>query len=355
MAEGAPQDAEDRTEAPTPRRIEKALEEGQVALSRDAVGFATLLAATLAAALALPVLGFDLLRLMRALLQAGPDMPAAQAVRALGIQAGLVLLPVLGATAVAAVLATFAQTGLPRGAKPLRPSLGRLNPLAALKRILGPQGVFELLRTLLKLAGVGLALWLAVDPPSLSAALHRPAGALLDVATGAAARLVTATLIAFALLAALDLAWVRWRHFRQLRMSRKELREEHKETDGDPMMKSRRRRIQEGRARQRMMAQVAKATVVITNPTHYAIALLYEQGCAAAPRLVAKGADAMAARIRAAAEEHGVPIVSNPPLARALYRLEPDTEIPPGHWQAVAEIIAHVLRLRGRAAAPPHG
>ncbi|WP_135466618.1 EscU/YscU/HrcU family type III secretion system export apparatus switch protein [Crenalkalicoccus roseus] len=355
MAEGERKDAEDRTEAPTPRRLERARAEGQVALSRDVTGFATLLAATLAAALALPALGLDLLRAMRAVLIAGPEAETGRLTLALAGKAALLLLPVLGATALAAVLATLAQTGLPRSAKPLKPSLARLNPLAALKRILGPQGAFELLRTLLKLLGVGWALWLAVDLTTLAAALHRPPGLLLRTASEGAMRLLVAALLAFAVLAALDLLWVRWRHLRQLRMTRQELREELKDTEGDPHLKARRRRLQEGRARQRMMAAVPKATVVITNPTHYAVALRYEQGQAAAPRLVAKGVDAMAARIRAVAEEHGVPIVSNPPLARALYRLEPDTEIPAEHWQAVAEIIAYVWRLRGQGAAPGHG
>jgi flagellar biosynthesis protein FlhB len=143
---------------------------------------------------------------------------------------------------------------------------------------------------------------------------------------------------------------VRWRHLRQLRMSREDLREEMRESEGDPQVKARLRRIRESRARQRMMAAIPNAAVVITNPTHFAVALAYQQGEAAAPRLVAKGADEMAARIRAAAEEHGVPIVANPPLARALFRLEVETEIPPEHWQAVAEIISYVWRLQGRVA-----
>lgn len=346
----AEQEAEDRTEAPTPRRLEKAAEEGQVALSRDAVGFATLLAATLAAALALPPLGLEMLRAMRALLEAEPGAEAGRLAGRLLASAALALLPVLGATALAAVLATLAQTGPPRSAKGLRPDPSRLSPLAALRRIAGPQGLAELLRTLLKLAAVGWALWMAVDLPALGAALHATPGALLQAASAGAMRLLVTALLAFGALAALDLLWVRWRHLRGLRMSREELKEELKDTEGDPTMKARRRGIRESRARRRMLAAVPKAAVVITNPTHYAVALSYERGQAAAPRLVAKGVDAMAARIRAAAEEHGVPIVSNPPLARALYRLEPDTEIPPEHWQAVAEIIAYVWRLKDRLA-----
>lgn len=342
-------DAEDRTEAPTPRRLERAREEGQVPLSREAVACATLFAATLAAALALPPLGLDLLRAMRGLL-AAPEGGASAALTLLRA-AVLALLPVLGATAVAAVLATLAQTGgLVRG-KALAPDPARLNPLAALKRLLGPQGLVELLRTLAKLGVVAASLWQAVDLPALRAALHLPPGALLGEVGRGALRLLVACLAAFALIAAADLLWVRWRHHRGLRMSREEMREETRESEGDPHIKARLRQIRQTRARRRMLAAVPKATVVITNPTHYAVALVYDQGSAAAPRLVAKGVDEMAARIRAVAQEHGVPLVANPPLARALYRLEPDTEIPPEHWQAVAEILAYVWRLQGRAGA----
>jgi flagellar biosynthetic protein FlhB len=134
-------------------------------------------------------------------------------------------------------------------------------------------------------------------------------------------------------------------------MTRQELREEVKESEGDPMIKGRIRSLRMARARRRMMAAVPKAAVVITNPTHYAVALAYDENSQAAPKVVAKGAEAVAARIRALAEESGVPLVSNPPLARALFKLELDTEIPAEHYQAVAEIIAYVWRLRGRAGA----
>ena len=161
-------------------------------------------------------------------------------------------------------------------------------------------------------------------------------------------RLLLFASAALAVVAGADVVWVRWQHLRQLRMSREDLRQETRESEGDPHVKGRLRRLRESRARRRMLAEVPKAAVVVTNPTHYAVALAYEQGQAAAPRIVAKGVDAMAARIREAAAEHGVPLVPNPPLARALWRLEVDTEIPAEHWQAVAEIIAYVWRLRGR-------
>lgn len=347
MAEGDQLSAEDRTEAPTQRRLDQAQQDGQSALSKEAVGFATLLAGTVAGFLALPPLGLEWLGMLRALLEA-PDAGSGMAVLpALLRHSALALLAVLALVAVAGVLASMAQTGVVLQAKGLAPQLSRINPLAALKRIFGPDGLAELLRTVVKLALVAMALWQTLDLAALQAVLHQPAPLLLREAGRGALRLLLAALAAFGAIAVLDLFWVRWRHTKKLRMTREELRQEHRDSEGDPQVKARLRRLRETRARRRMLAAVPKATVVVTNPTHYAVALVYAPGQSAAPKLVAKGVDAMAARIRAAATEHGVPIVENPPLARALWRLEPDTEIPAEHWAAVAEIIAYVWRIQG--------
>lgn len=347
MAEGDDGGSGDPTEAPSQRRLDQAQREGRAPVSREATGFATLLAGTLAGFLALPPLGLQWLRSLRALLEA-PDAGEGMAlVPVLLRHSALTLLPVLGLVVTAGVLASIAQTGPLLRVEALAPQFARVDPSAALKRLLGPEGLAELLRTLLKLALVGVALWHAVDLGELQAALHGPAEILLRQAGRGALRLLLAALLAFGVVALLDLVWVRWRHLRKLRMSREELKQEHRDSEGDPHIKARLRRLREMRARQRMLAAVPKATVVVTNPTHYAIALTYAQGQSSAPRLVAKGVDAMAARIRAAAVEHGVPIVENPPLARALWRLEPDSEVPAEHWQAVAEIIAYVWRLQG--------
>jgi len=149
-------------------------------------------------------------------------------------------------------------------------------------------------------------------------------------------------------IAALDTFWVFLRQSQQLRMSRHDIQEEQKETEGDPRVKARIQQIRMFRARKRMLAAVPKATVVITNPTHYAVALSYDRAKHAAPRVVAKGVDSLAARIREVATANRVPMVANPPLAHALYRVELDADIPAEHYQAVAEIIAYVWRL-GRA------
>jgi flagellar biosynthetic protein FlhB len=343
-------DAEDRSEAATPRRIERAREQGQVALSREAAGFAALTCGCLAVWLFFPPLGMELLRAMRAVLARGHEIDMATGAEGLGRLAFGLVAAVAGAVALGAVAATLLQTRGLVSAAPLAPRLDKVSPWSGLKRLVGAEAAIEFLRSLVKLALVGAALWAAFDDPAaLQVALHLPPGAMLAAASWQAGRLIGAALLAFAMIAVLDLLWVRFRHLRQLRMSRQELREEAKENEGDPQLRAKRRQIREARARTRMMAAVPKAAVVITNPTHYAVALSYAGG-EAAPKIVAKGADEVAARIRAAAEAAGVPLVSNPPLARALHRLDLGAEIPAEHYQAVAEIIAFVWRRAGRRA-----
>jgi flagellar biosynthetic protein FlhB len=345
--EDAP-DPADRSEAATPRRLQQARERGQVALSRETTGFAALLMASLACFLALPPLGLELLKAMRALLERAQDVGMADAARLLGGLAFQLVLPVAGAAALGALAATLAQTRGLLSWTPLAPRLEKISPMGGLRRIFGVEGLVELVRSLAKLGLVGGALWFAVDDPARWQALfHAPSGAMLAAAMEAALRLMLATLVAFAGIAALDLLWVHLRFLRNLRMSRQELREEMKDSEGDPQLRAKRRQIRESRARIRMMAAVPKAAVVITNPTHYAVALSYEGGDAA-PKVVAKGVDEVAARIRAAAEAAGVPLVANPPLARALHRLDLGAEIPAEHYQAVAGIIAFVWKRRGR-------
>lgn len=349
MAEGErTQEDSERTEPATPRRIERAREQGQVALSRETVNWAALLFATIAAALALPTLGTGLLRALRAVLERAHalEMDAALPLGGLGL---LVVLPIAAAAALGAAAATLLQTRGLVSAAPLAPKLSKISPRAGLRRLFSPETLMEFLRSLLKLGFVAAALWYAAgNLTQLQAALHLPSWAMIGTAGGIALRLMTAALLAFAVVAVLDLLWMHFRHLHRLRMSRQDLRDEVKETEGDPALRARRRQMRERAARQRMMAAVPRATVVVTNPTHYAVALAYEGG-QGAPTVVAKGVDLVAARIREAAEAAGVPLVSNPPLARALWRLELGAEIPAEHYQAVAEIIAFVWRRRGQA------
>ena len=217
-----------------------------------------------------------------------------------------------------------------------------------MRRLFAPASLAEAARSVVKLALVGGASWMVLGeaiPLSLTAFTASPL-AMLDHVRRLALRLVLMVLAAQALLAALDVLRARLSLAGRLRMSRQEVREEHRESEGDPQIKARIRRLRAQRARRRMMAAVPRATVVVTNPTHYAVALAYERGGAGAPRVVAKGIDAMAARIRETAQRARVPLIANPPLARALWRIELDAEVPAELFQAVAEVIAAVWRLR---------
>jgi flagellar biosynthetic protein FlhB len=346
-------DSADKTEAPSPRRLERAREQGNVALSKEATGFAVLMLASIGAFAGLPLLGQALLQRLRGVLAHAHQLDPLATLRDLLLPGLLTILPIAGAAAVAAVAATLLQTGGLFSAHGLAPKLSKLSPLAGLKRLFGAEALVEFGRNLAKLAVVALALRSALaDPVLLQSVLQLSPAALLAAAAAQARSLVIAALMAFAGIALLDLLWVRFRLHRQLRMSRQDIREEMKESEGDPHVKGRQKQIRIQRSRKRMLSAVPRAAVVITNPTHFAVALAYDGEGDSAPMLVAKGVDSLAARIREAATAAGVPIVENPPLARALYRAELDTPIPADHYQAVAEIIAFVWRARGRAAGP---
>jgi flagellar biosynthetic protein FlhB len=356
MAEGA--DQEDRTEAATPRRLQRARDEGRMPLSREVPLFAGLAAATIALAVFAPTAGRDTVaafaRLLGGIGGIDFDRDGLSAIR-LALLAGLRLAaPFVLTVLVCGVASVLLQTGAALNPAALRPDLGRLNPLAGLRRLLGLDALVETGKSLVKLSVLVAVLWNVLSG-ALGMLLRAPMIAPTAV-PGEATRLVVRVLLAVlavqAVIAGADVVWVRLRHARSLRMSRHEIREELKETDGDPRVKQRLRQIRMQRARKRMLAAVPKATVVVTNPTHFAVALAYDRATSGAPRLVAKGVDSMAARIREIAAAHRVPVVANPPLARALYRVELDAEIPPEHYQAVAEIVAYVWGLNRRAGRP---
>lgn len=347
MAEEEEDSSAEKTEPASQRRIDQAAAQGNVALSREAVGFATLLASTAMAALLLPGQIERIAASMRGTLGRGHDLSAAAAAwEWLDLFFDLTW-PITAAAALGAMAATLAQTRGAISLGGLTPNLSKLSPVSGFGRIFGAEGRLEFARSVLKIGIVAGALWyVAGDLPGLASVLAAPPAELFGAAGRGVQRLLMATLAAFALLALLDLLVVRFRHLEKLRMNRQELKEEHKESEGDPIVKGRMRQLREAAGRRRIMAAVPRATVVITNPTHYAVALAYEAGQASAPRVVAKGVDAMAAKIREVARQSGVPVLPDPPLARALYRVELDEEIPAAHWDAVAKIIAYVMRLR---------
>lgn len=343
--------SQDRTEAATPKRLQQARDQGNSVVSRDMASLAGLAAACAVLAMAGPAVAAALGRELAAMLgvQADPVAALRGAMVAALVAAG----PIVAAVAGASAAATLVQTGFAFTPALLVPDLSRLSPARGLRRLVGTHAVTEAVKSTIKLAVLVLvaARILVADVPLLkSAAMWLPgqlAAAVLHMVT----RLMLHLLAAQAVIAGADLLWQRYRHAQDLRMTKQEVQDEAKETDGNPHVKQRLRQIRAIRGRKRMMAAVPKATVVLTNPTHYAIALSYQRGNAGAPRVVAKGVDEVAARIRQIARDAGVPIVANPPLARALYSVDLDAEIPPEHFKLVAEVIAYVWRLGGRRVA----
>ena len=345
-------DAEDRTLAASQKRLRLARDEGKAPQSRDATMLAGLGAATLApvaiSPMQAPGLGDRLAGFLSGAHRAEPRQAVVAAALALAWMVG----PIIAAVAAASIAATLAQTGFLFHPAAAMPDLARLNPARGFKRVFGPGVLAETGKSVLKLALITALLWSSFSAfgPKLALAPQWDAAHLLDGTFRGVMRIMFGLLAGQAAIAALDVVLGRLKHARGLRMSRQDMRDEQRESDGNPQVKGRIRQLRRQRARRRMMAAVPKATVVITTPTHYAVALAYDKAGGGAPRVVAKGMDEVAARIREVALEHRVPLVANPPLARALYPLEVDAEIPAEHFKAVAEIIAYVWRLRGRVA-----
>ena len=343
-------DSEDRTLPPTERRRQRAREEGSVPLSREFVNAAALAALVLVAAWIEPTTAGRFARMLRDMLDDADGVPQRALHRAAAAFA-VGLAPFAIAALLAGAGAVLVQTGFLFNAHALMPDAGRLDPRRGLKRLLGRDNAVEALKALAKLGVLAWAVWsgLAALWPSVPGSMLWLPDAAADRIGRSLVQVFVLVLAAQLIIALLDVGWTRWRFTQRLRMSREELRQEARDTDGDPRIKGRLKQLRLARARRRMLAAVARSTVVVTNPTHFAIALAYERGGTAAPRVVAKGLDEVAARIRAAAETAGVPQVANPPLARALFTVPLDAEVPPEHFRVVAEIIAYVWRLRSIA------
>lgn len=345
---------QERTERATPKRLDEARREGRVPRSQELLSSVVLLAA----GSALLLMGGRIGQALAAAMREGLDLTRAEAldesrlVAALSAslwQAGIACLPIFCAVVLAVLAAPLAVGGWNFSGKPLVPDLQRLDPLAGLGRMFSMRGLVELAKAFAKFALVAaVAAWL----------LWRSAGELLalgaqspETAIGHATWLVGTTLLGLAsvllLIAAIDVPYQLWRHATEMKMTREEVRQESRESDGSPEVKGRIRQAQQALARGRMLHDVPGADVVVTNPTHYAVALRYDDRRARAPVVVAKGTDLVAARIREIAGEHGVAIVEAPPLARALHRsVDIGSEIPATLYAAVAQVLTYVYQLR---------
>ena len=345
---------EERTEKPTPKKVKENRKEGKVPRTQELGAWGALLVVALMLSW-LVGSGTDRLRelMLRSLaLIEDPEPAKVLALLREGTVLALVVSLLLGAgVMLVSVAAGVSQGGLHLATKSIKPKWSKLNPIQGAKRIFGLQSLWEGAKVLVKSAVVGLLVWRAVQDllPLLGGLV--PLHVALDLAAEAATRLMRDVAAAGLLAAAADYGFQRRKMGKQTRMTKKEVRDEHKMTEGDPLVKSAIRSRQLAAARNRMMADVPQADVVLVNPVHVAVALRYEAS-KGTPRVVAKGAGAVAARIRAVADEHRVPMVEDVPLARALHAsCEVGQEIPAELYHAVAQVLAFVLSRKAKGAA----
>lgn len=355
MADGE-QDREQKTEAPTTKRLEEARKRGQVPFSREVGSFLILGVFTLTIAWYLPVMFRNAGMLLTPLLANTNDYAVDRG--GLGIllthllrQTLLLLVVPLAAAVTVTLAASILQNGIIISIEPIIPRWEKVSLRRGLERLFSQRSVIEFLKGLFKMIIVGVVAFFAVkgDLGHMRQLEDHSVAALVMFMSRLAIKLMVGVCVAMFFIALFDLIYQRLDYVKNLRMSRQELKDEFRQQEGDPMIKRRLRQIRMERARKRMIAEVPKADVVITNPTHYAVALQYENASMQAPKVIAKGIDFMALNMRRIAEEHEVPVVENPPLARTLYdNVEVDQEIPVQHYQAVAEIISYVWRLKGK-------
>jgi flagellar biosynthetic protein FlhB len=349
-------DKSSQTEEPTSRRLAEAQEHGDVVKSTEVSTFVVLAGGTLAIAIFGRSVAESLTSTMRMFLEqpdqitiSGGDMQ--QLMQSIMVHVATILGPFFVLMVAAGLAGNLIQHKPVFSIDRIMPDFGKLSPTAGLSRMFGMEGLANLLKGLLKIAIVGAAVWTQVWPErnKLESVLGQsPADVAGDMAH-LLFKVLMAALVALAVIAAADYFLQRYRFMQRNKMSKQEVKEEHRQTEGDPAVKAKIRQLRFERSRRRMIAAVPEATVVIMNPTHFAVALKYESGKMAAPVCVAKGVDALALRIRAVAEEHDVPVVENPPLARALHAtVEVDQAIPAEHYKAVAQVIGYVMRLNGQ-------
>ncbi|MDD5297280.1 MAG: flagellar biosynthesis protein FlhB [Rhodocyclaceae bacterium] len=343
----------ERTEPASGRRLEQAREEGQVPQSRDLSTFLVLLVGTAS----LWIFGSWIAQRLVSVMSGGLRFSRTEIydTGAMGNEmlklfgdALVGVMPFFVAVILAALAGPMAMGGLIFSGKVFQPDFTRMSPMKGLARMFSLHGVAELVKSVMKVALVGLVAWWVVRHHQdqlfslFRTGLKPGLASFLDLIFYSTLMIV----MGMALVAAVDVPFQLWQYHSKLKMTKEEVRKESKEQEGDPQVKGRIRAMQRQMARKRMMAQVPKADVVVTNPTHYAVALKYDAERMGAPSVVAKGSGHLAARIRELAQEHGVPLLEAPPLARALYRhTEPGDEVPATLYTAVAEVMAYIYNL----------
>jgi len=350
----AEDDKGERTEQATPRRREKAREKGDVPKSRDLTSLFPLWTIFLFFVFGGTFFA-SFVNYFRSSLVRGVKTPLDESAlfaifNADATQIGIIMLPLFALILIGIMIIHFLQTGFLISTTPLEPDLAKLSPMKGIKRLFSLMIVYETAKGVLKITALGLILYFLLKQEIyvLPSIVDMSMPTIVDYAFAQIKKLVLISALVLTVFAAIDYAYQRWNYSRELRMTKDEIREEYKEVEGSPMVKARIRSIQRDMARRRMMQEVPKADVIITNPTHFAVALRYDGQQMGAPRVVAKGANLVAEKIKEIAKENKVPVIEDKPLARALFVLKIDQEIPEVFYKAVAAILAQVYKSKGK-------
>jgi flagellar biosynthetic protein FlhB len=347
-------DESQKTEDPSERKLGKARGEGNVPMSQEVRNVLMLFGIMIILAGMATFVSSRLLPILTPYVENVHAIAVdEESIRALfldlGLRVGVLMAFPFALLIIVGILGSVSQVGWMFTWSRLKPNLTFLNPLAGLKRMFSVMSLIELLKSTIKVALIGLLLWFILVPKRgiLNQVPDLEPLQIIELIRGYVLNLVIYLLIIYVFMASADWWYQRWNYKKKLRMTKQEVKEEHKDTEGDPKVKAKQASLRMQRARVRMLMAVPKSTVVITNPTHYAVALHYEMEEMQAPVVVAKGIDFLALRIRELAETNEVPIVENPPLARALYAaVEVDQAISPELYKPVAEVIGYVMRLK---------
>jgi flagellar biosynthesis protein FlhB len=350
------QDDSQKTEDPTPKKLEDARRKGQVPMSREVNNWIMLLAGTIVVLAFGPAMMEDLARVLRTYFEQAHDLPpvpggfqvvVVEAFRQVLIILALPLLFLLAA----AFIGPFIQIGPLFAPELIKADISKISLMKGFGRLFSVKSIMEFVKGVLKISIISIVGYMILSPfyGSIDHLVGLPIQEVSGEIKYLTTRLLIGILVVLFVIAAMDLLYQRYEHFKKMRMSKQELKDEYRQSEGDPHVKAKLRQLRQEKARARMMQAVPTADVVITNPTHYSVALKYDPDENDAPIVVAKGVDELALRIRETAREHDVLIMPNPPLARILFdTVEVDEMVPPEHYKAVAEIISYVFKLKGK-------
>jgi flagellar biosynthetic protein FlhB len=356
MSEGEQSDDSQKTEDPTPKKLEEARKRGQVALSREVNNWVMLLAGTILIMAFAGTMFTDFRIMLTHYLDQAHNLPSAPGGMKIILGGALteslkILALSLLLLLVAAFMGPFLQIGPLYAPEVIQPDLSKISIIKGFSRLFSMRALMEFAKGIMKIGLIGLVgtiiMYPYFDKMEHMVGLEIPL--LMAEMKALVMKLMMGTLVVLLVIAALDMMYQRIEYYKKMRMTKQEVKDEYKQTEGDPHVKSKLRQLRAEKARQRMMQNVPTADVVITNPTHYSIALKYDPDKMEAPLCVAKGVDDLALRIREVAKEHNITLYENKPLARALYdTVEVDETVPPEHYKAVAEVISFVFKLKGR-------